>query len=106
MMTNRSFSHRFFKKYKKDFLYALRKYIISFGKHQRNDIMIPWKDKGKISKRFYHIYTLAELNKLLSLSGFVPLTLCYLSKGNKDSSRKISQNSLVIAKKIVFLKND
>ncbi len=75
MMTNRSFSLRFLKKYQKDFFASVRKYIWSLGKSEWNSIMIPRKDKKSIAKRFYHIYTLAELKKLVSLSGFIIETL-------------------------------
>ncbi|HBB04166.1 TPA: hypothetical protein DCZ39_04720 [Patescibacteria group bacterium] len=68
LMSNRSFSLRFLRKYQKDLLSSLRKYVISFGKHQRNDIMIPRKNGETIHKRFYHIYTLTELKKIISLS--------------------------------------
>lgn len=74
-MSNRSFSLWFLKKYQKDFLRSLRKYIISFGKHERNSIMVPRKNGKTIDKRFYHIYTLAELKKIISLSGFVLETI-------------------------------
>ena len=79
-MTNRSFSRWFFKKYKKDFLRSLGKYIISLGKYKRNDIMIPWKHGDTIAKRFYHIYTLGELKKIVSMSGFIIEKLGYLDK--------------------------
>lgn len=67
-MTNRSFSQWFIHKYKKDILYSLRRYILSLGKHQWNDLMIPRKNDKITYKRFYHIYTLPELQKIVSLS--------------------------------------
>ena len=102
IMTNRSFSRWFLRKFQKDFLHALRKYIISLGKHEWNSIMIPRKNGKTIDKRFYHIYTLAELKKLASLSGFIIEELSYLAKWTTTSSRKESQNSLMIAKKSIF----
>ncbi|MEI7558438.1 MAG: hypothetical protein WCJ45_06690 [bacterium] len=71
IMTNRSFSHRFLRSYQKEILLSLRRYLISLGKHQWNDIMIPRIHGTTTAKRFYHIFTLAELKKLVSLSGFV-----------------------------------
>ena len=65
--------------------------------------MIPRKNGKSISKRFYHIYTLAELKKLVSLSGFIIESVGYLNKGKKITSWKDSQNSLVIAQKTVVL---
>jgi ubiquinone/menaquinone biosynthesis C-methylase UbiE len=105
LMTNRSFSVWFLKKYKQDFLKSLWKYIITLGKHQRNDLMVPWQNGKIIAKRYYHIYTLTELKKLVSLSGFTTEKIGYLEKWKIISSRKESQNSLVIAEKSVFLKN-
>ncbi len=102
LMTNRSFSRRFLKKYQTDVLRSLGKYIISFGKHQWNDIMIPRKNGNTMAKRFYHIYTLAELKKFISLSGFVTEHIEYLDRWQFVPSWKTSQNSLVIAKKTVF----
>ena len=70
-MTNRSFSQWFFKKYQAYFLGSLRKYIRSLGKDEWNTLMIPRKNGKTIDQRFYHIYTLSELKKIISLSGFV-----------------------------------
>lgn len=102
LMTNRSFSRWFLKKYQKDFLHSLRWYVLSFGKKQWNDLMVPWKNGKTIDKRFYHIYTLAELKKIVSLSGFVIEKIWYLNKWHITKSRKESQNSLIIAKKTIF----
>lgn len=106
IMSNRSFSRWFLRKFKKDLLYAIWKYISSLGKHERNSIMVPRKNGKTIDKRFYHIYTLAELKKLGSLSGFIIEKLSYLTKWTTTPSRKESQNSLIIAKKSIFLKNE
>lgn len=102
LMTNRSFSLRFLKKYQKDFLHSLREYALSFGKNQRNDLMIPRNNGKTIDKRFYHIYTLSELQKIVSLSGFIIEKIWYLKKWTMTSSRKESQNSLIVAKKSIF----
>ena len=106
IMTNRSFSRWFLRKFQKDFLHSLGKYIISFGKDEWNSIMVPRKNGKTTDKRFYHIYTLAELKKLASLSGFIIEKLSYLAKWVIIPSRKHSQNSLLIAKKTVFLKTE
>lgn len=104
IMTNRSFSRRFLKKYQKDFLHSLRRYVVSFGKNQWNDIMIPRKNWKKISKRFYHIYTLKELQKFVSLSGFIIEKNYYIKKWTASPSWKESENTLIVARKNVFLK--
>jgi ubiquinone/menaquinone biosynthesis C-methylase UbiE len=105
IMTNRSFSRRFLKKYKKEILRSLWKYISGFWKQRDwNDLMIPRKHGKTISKRFYHIFTLKELQKFLTMSGFIIDRLAYLHKGKLVDSWKKSQNSLVIASKSIFLK--
>ncbi len=106
LMTNRSFSQRFIKKHRKVIVAWIRRYIRSFGKYQWNDLFIPRTNKTITSKRFYHIYTLPELKKLLSLSGFVIEQLTYLNKWITGVSRKVSQNSLIIGKKSIFLKTE
>lgn len=80
MMSNRSFSRRFLKKFKIDILRSLRRFVRSFGKHQRNDLMIPRKNGKTTAWRFYHIFTLSELQKLLSLSGFTLQHIGYVAK--------------------------
>ncbi len=105
IMTNRSFSLRFLRKYQQDFLRSLGKYIISLGKHQWNDLMIPRQDGKTTHKRFYHIYTLTELKKIASLSGFVIKQLGYINKWILSYTWKQSQNSLIIAQKSIFLQN-
>ena len=47
-------------------------------------------------------YTLAELKRIVSLSGFIIESACYLSKWVVETSRKLSQNSLIIATKNIF----
>jgi len=108
IMTNRSFSRRFLKKYTRELFRSLWRYISSFGKKRhRNDLMLPRKDKENIRhQRFYHIYTIWELKKLVTMSGFTLETLGYLKKWKIISRWKDSQNSLVIAKKSIFLKNE
>jgi len=102
LMSNRSFSVWFLKKYQKDFLCSLWRYIISFGKYPWNDLLVPRKNGNTTNKRFYHIYTLPELEKIISLSGFILEHLWYLNKWIITPSRKESQNSFVIAKKSIF----
>ena len=103
IMTNRSFSLWFFKKYTAEILKSFWSSIISLGKHQWNDLMIPRKNWKFIDERFYHIYTAAELKKFVSLSGFVIEHLGYLNKWVFSSSWKTSQNSIIIAKKSIFI---
>ena len=102
IMTNRSFSPWFLRKYQKYFLRSLWHYGLSFGKQQWNDLMVPRKNGKIIDERFYHIYTLAELKRIVLLSGFIIENACYLKKWIVVTSRKLSQNSLIIATKNIF----
>jgi len=107
IMTNRSFSLWFIKKFKKEMFSALRKYGSSLGKHEWNNIFIPRKDGKTTSKRFYHIFTLRELKKLITLSGFTLQTIGYLdNQGVLNAHWKPSKNSLVIANKSIFLQTE
>jgi len=106
IMSNRSFSWWFIRKQQTHLLHSLRKYIISLGKHQRNDLLVPRKNGKTIDKRYYHIYTLGELETIVSLSGFVIETIWYLNKWKIISSWKDSQNSIIVAKKSIFNPTD
>lgn len=106
IMTNRSFSRRFLKKYQYEILRALRNYVTSLGKYQRNNIMIPRKNGKTVAKRFYHIYTTKEIEKILVLSGFLIKKNNYLKKWKVVLSRKQSENSCIVGQKTVFLKNE
>ncbi|MCF7835474.1 class I SAM-dependent methyltransferase [Candidatus Gracilibacteria bacterium] len=104
IITNRSFSNWFIKKYHKNILNSISKYIISFGKKSRKDIYISRKNKTKGDLiRFYHIFGLKELDNLTRLSGFVIDKLCYLERNNKESQKsKNSKTSILIASKKIF----
>ncbi|MEI7919821.1 MAG: class I SAM-dependent methyltransferase [bacterium] len=107
IMTNRSFSSWFIGKYKKALCTALRKYIYSLGKYERNNILIPRKNGKTTSQRFYHIYTLRELKKLITMSGFIIENIGYIdNQGMIIPDWKISKNSLVIASKSIFLQTE
>lgn len=103
MMTNWSFSDRFLKKYRTQVVQALWRFLVSFGKYQWNDIMIPRKNGTTIAYRFYHIYTLAQLQKFIIQSWFVIDKLTYLPNKGPVASWRSSKNSLLIATKHIFL---
>jgi ubiquinone/menaquinone biosynthesis C-methylase UbiE len=50
-------------KYKKYTWYSLIKHIVSFGKYDYKDTLIPWGNSGV--KRYYYAFTKKELEKLL-----------------------------------------
>ncbi len=102
IMINWAFSVWFLKTYTSSLLRGLFGSIFGWKQRSRNDLFIPWKRK----LRFYHIFTLKELRHLLQMSWFVITTLHYIAKWQPVSSRTQAQNSFVIAKKSVFLKNE
>lgn len=103
MISNRSFSSRFLQKYQKNILSSLRRYILSRGKKDWKDILIPRKSAGHTFHRFYHIFTLKELKSLATLSGFLIDTLQYVEgRGKETNNRKEAKNTVLIAEKRVF----
>ena len=68
LMTNRSFSHWFLQTYQKAVSAARGRYLLSFGKKDWKDILVPWRSAHGIAHRFYHIFTIKELRNLLLLS--------------------------------------
>lgn len=92
IMTNRALSQRFFKTYKTQILKSLLRYLITLGRHNFRDIMVPRKTDKKIYYRFYHLFSLPELKRIADIGGFTIQKLEY----------KNEQNSLLIAQKNVF----
>ena len=104
IMTNRCLSNRFIKRYYKNILNSVLKYIISFGKISPRDIFVPRKSKWHIKEfRFYHMFWLKELENLAILSWFIISDIWYIQKDNSISKeRKNARTSLLIASKKVF----
>lgn len=73
--------------------------IFSLGDYAVNDLYIPWKNgQGKVvSKRYYHNFIPAELNRLLKKSGFTIMESFSAKKGQKTSFLK-GFNYIVIAR--------
>ena len=105
IMTNRSYSNRFFKKYKQSILSSTRKTIYTFWWHNIRDLSIPRKAKSKTYNRFYHIFTKKELSMLCKECSFDIKELTYLnSKWEQIDAQWLSNNTLLIAQK-AFSKN-
>lgn len=100
IMTNRSFSLRFIKKYYKVILKWFIKQLAKYWKFNFKDIEIPWKSNQTTHKRYYHIFTLKELSTLCKLSWFIKSELCYLNKSWKKSIEiKDAKNTLLVMSK-------
>lgn len=113
IMTNRALSLRFLQKHKIQIGKALLENIISLGKRSTRDIMVPRSSKNSATRdprsalqkfyRFYHMFSLTELKKLIDMSGFSLEELTYVNQdGSTTPSRKQANNSFLVAKKDVF----
>ena len=103
ILFNWSFSKWFFKKYKFQILKAFLLFVFSLWTKPMNDIYVPWKDKEKVYYRYYHIFFLFELKKLLKQAWFVIQEIWYINKNwQKTVSRINSRNSYVIWVKSVI----
>lgn len=71
----------FQRKYLKNILMAILKFIYTFGKYDWNDTFIPWGKSG--IKRYYHAFTPNELKSLFKKSNFEIIDMFYTKKGNK-----------------------
>lgn len=100
VMTNRALSEWFAKKHRKPLLNAIGKYLLTLGKADWRNILVPRTNKGKTSTRYYHLFSLKELKKLTDFSGFSLKECSYLDKdGSFTPKSREARNSLLIAEK-------
>ena len=62
---DRSRSQWMIQKHYQPILQSLKKYITTLWKRERNNLMIPFTDKGETHYRLYHIQTIYEIKKRL-----------------------------------------
>ena len=101
LMTNRSLSSWFTKK---NWKIVLKAKILSWLKFDRSiarDLMVPWTDKTwKVYERFYHFFSLKELEKVAIFSWLTIRTNRYLNDNWEfTDSEKTSRSSLFVATK-------
>lgn len=100
IMTNRSFSNRFKKKYQKEIIQSGLKTIYTFGNHKRNDLSIPRKINWKTLYRFYHVFSAKEIELLCKESWFTIKKLTFLDKNwNETNNQNLSNNTLLVGNK-------
>ncbi len=100
IMTNRSFSRRFIKKYYRSIIDWFIKSLLKYWTLNIKDIEIPRKSKWRIYKRYYHIFTIKELRNICALSWFTEKQLCYLdNKWKKSNNIKDAKNSRILMNK-------
>lgn len=80
-LTNWSDSEWFRQKFRKALTTALFKSMVSLGIYRPMDLFLPRKsDKGgKVFYRYYHIFSLRELEKIAKIAGFGDITQFYLT---------------------------
>ncbi|USN55913.1 MAG: class I SAM-dependent methyltransferase [Candidatus Peribacteria bacterium] len=101
LLLNRSFSDWFLRKYWKQIVSGVCTSTWKYG-WQWNDYMIPWKSgtTDEVYQRYYHIFTLHELEQLARLSGFKLIEACYVqSEGEKTIAWREGRNTLVVLEK-------
>ncbi len=102
---NWSFSRWFVRKYWKQLIVSMLKFVFSFWYRKWNDLSIPWKDtkSWKIYKRYYHIFLLSELEKLFKMAWFVIIAKGYIWKSWSFETRwHNARNTLIVGKKDVL----
>ena len=101
LMTNWSLSSWFVKKNWKAVWNARLKSRLRLDSSIARDLMVPWTDKdGKIYERFYHFFSLRELERLSTFSGLSIKRNTFIDdKWNFTDNEKISRSSLFVASK-------
>lgn len=104
LMTNWSLSDWFVKKNWKTVMKARLKSWLKLNNKAR-DIMVPWTDENwKVYERFYHFFSLKELENLSRFSWLTSKINTFIDwNGEFTDNEKISRSSLFIATKTPIL---
>ena len=101
LMTNRSLSKWFSKKNRKIVLKAKVLSWLKFNKSISRDLLVPRTDSDwKVYKRYYHFFSLKELEKIATFSWLAIKTNTYLNDNWEfTDNEKMSRSSLFVATK-------
>ena len=101
LMTNRSLSKWFSKKNRKIVLKAKVLSWLKFNNSISRDLLVPRTDSDwKVYKRYYHFFSLKELEKIATFSWLAIKTNTYLNDNWEfTDNEKISRSSLFVATK-------
>ena len=101
LMTNWSLSKWFISKHWKVVLKWLFSAIAQFDLSKCRDLMVPWTDyKWKVYERFYHFFTLKELENLNRFSWLSQKMNVYIDQdANFTYNEKISRSSFLVSLK-------
>lgn len=107
LMTNRSLSKRFIRKYYKIVLKSKLLSFLKFDRYSARDLMVPWTDsKWKVYERFYHFFSLSELRDLAAFSWLSLKINTFLDdNGDFTDNEKISRSSFFVAAKTPIINN-
>ena len=106
IFTNWACSEWFIKTYWKALLSSSLKSTVSFWKNTWRDVLIPWTSEKGTQYRYYHLFSLEELKKLVELSGLTIIELHYLDKKWEITEDwKQANNSFLVAKKTIYKKH-
>ena len=107
LMTNRSLSKRFIRKYYKIVLKSKLLSFLKFDRYSARDLMVPWTDsKWKVYERFYHFFSLSELGELAAFSWLSLKINAFLDdNGDFTDNEKISRSSFFVATKTPIISN-
>lgn len=104
LMSNRALSDWFLKTHWKIFIKSGLNFLTTLGQKSRRDVFIPRTNNHHTTYRYYHLFSLEELQSLLLTSWFVIEQLNYRDKKwNLTSNWRDANNTFVCAKKSVFL---
>lgn len=102
---DRSRSQWMIQKHYKPLLQSLKKFITTFWKRERNNLMIPFTDKGETHYRLYHIQTLYEIKKRLKRHNLLLSERSYSSQKGKFHHNVIrARNICCIITKTIYNK--
>ena len=101
LMTNRSLSNWFMKKNWKIIMKTRLKSWLKLKNNKARDLMVPRIDeRWKVYERFYHFFSLKELENLATFSWFTLKINTFIDwDGNFTDNEKISRSSFFVAKK-------
>jgi ubiquinone/menaquinone biosynthesis C-methylase UbiE len=103
VFTNWACSEWFLKTHRKALIGWSLKSLISFWKKSWRDVLIPRNGEHWKQYRYYHLYSLEELRKLVELSWLKIIELHYLDKKWQITEDwKQANNSFLVAKKTIF----
>ena len=77
------------------------KSLVNFDKDLARDLMVPWTDSNeKVYERFYHFFSLKELEKLAIFSWLTITTNTFINENWEfTDNEKVSRSSFFAAKK-------